>query len=128
VSNSSYLGPTCCQHEDTVMAPIPANRATFKEFYATTYRDDHRHPANLALHIVGVIAGIAVLVTSVTVWPIWAALAFPVAHVVPGLIGHRLFDRDEAVGDVRITRTDYPLVWFLVANHMMAVRVLTGRW
>jgi hypothetical protein len=103
-------------------------RIDFKTFYETAYRSDHQHPANLALHIVGVIAGLALLVASVTVWPLWSALAFPVVHVAPGLLGHRLFDRDEALGDVRLTRTDFPLWWFLIANHLMAFRVLTLRW
>jgi hypothetical protein len=103
-------------------------KTTFKSFYETAYRSDHRHPANLALHIVGVVAGLALIGASFTVWPLWTVLAFPVVHVVPGLLGHRLFDRDETLGDMRITRTDYPLWWFLVANHLMAVRVLTFRW
>jgi hypothetical protein len=102
--------------------------ATFKSFYATAYRSEHRHPANLALHMLGVVAGLALIGASLTIWPLWTALAFPVVHVVPGLLGHRLFDRDEAVGDVRMTRQDYPLWWFLLANHLMAVRVLTFRW
>jgi hypothetical protein len=49
-------------------------------------------------------------------------------HVLPGLLGHRLFDRDKTIGDVRLTRTDYPLWWFLIANHIMAARVLALRW
>lgn len=101
---------------------------SFKEFYLTAYRADHGHPVNLALHIVGVFAGLGVLVASLTTWPWWAALAFPVAHVAPGLLGHRLFDRDPDVGDVRLNRTDFPLWWFLVANHLMTARVLTFRW
>lgn len=103
-------------------------RIGFKEFYATVYRSDHRHPANLALHIAGVFGGLGVLAASLTVWPLWTALGFPVAHVAPGLLGHRLFDRDEALGDIRVMRTDYPLWWFMIANHLMAARVLTFRW
>lgn len=103
-------------------------RSTFSTFYKTTYRTDHRHPANLAMHIIGVVAGLAVIAASLSVWPLWAALVFPIVHVVPGLIGHRFFDRDQAVGDLRLTRTDYPLWWFLIANHLMAARVLTLRW
>lgn len=103
-------------------------RMSFRQFYATAYRADHRHPVNLALHIVGVSAGLGVLAASLTIWPWWTALAFPVAHVGPGLLGHRLFDRDSGVGDARLTRTDFPLWWFLVANHLMAARVLTFRW
>lgn len=103
-------------------------RMNFKTFYETVYRSDHQHIANLTLHIVGVIAGLSLIVASLTVWPLWSALAFPVVHVAPGLLGHRLFDRDEALGDVRLTRTDFPLWWFLVANHLMAFRVLTLQW
>ncbi len=105
-----------------------AARLTFAEFYAGAYRADHQHPVNLALHIVGVLAGLGVIAASLTIWPLWAAIGFPVAHVAPGLIGHRLFDRDPAQGDLRLTRTDFPLWWFVVANHLMAARVLTGRW
>jgi hypothetical protein len=104
------------------------SRPTFKTFYETTYRLEHQNPFNLTLHIIGVIAGIGVIIASLTVWPLWTGLAFPIAHVAPGLIGHRLFDRDEVIGDARLTRTDFPLWWFLVANHLMAVRVLTLRW
>jgi hypothetical protein len=103
-------------------------QASFTQFFATVYRSDHRHPINLALHIIGVVAGLAVIAASLTVWPLWTALLFPAVHVAPGLLGHRLFDRDDAVGDVRLTRTDYPLWWFLIANHIMAARVLTFRW
>jgi hypothetical protein len=107
----------------------PANsRMNFKTFYQTVYRSDHQHPINLALHIAGVFAGIGLIAASLTIWPLWTALGFPIAHVAPGLIGHRLFDRDEALGDVRLARTDFPLWWFLIANHLMAARVLTLRW
>jgi hypothetical protein len=101
---------------------------SFSEFYKTVYRTDHRHPINLALHIIGVFAGIGVIVASLTIWPLWALIGFPIAHVAPGLIGHRFFDRDTSLGDLRVTRTDYPLWWFLIANHLMAARVLTFRW
>jgi hypothetical protein len=101
---------------------------TFRTFYRTTYRDDHRHPANLALHVIGVFLGLGVIAASLTVWPWWTIVAFPAAHGVPGLIGHRLFDRNQAVGDIRITRKDHPLWWFIIANHLMAARVLTFRW
>jgi hypothetical protein len=103
-------------------------RMSFHDFYATVYREDHQHPINLALHIIGVFAGLGLIGASLTVWPLWAMLGFPIAHVAPGLIGHRLFDRDDEVGDIRLTRTDFPLWWFLIANHLMALRVLTFRW
>lgn len=110
------------------MAELAGDRMTFGDFFATTYREEHSHPANLALHIVGVFAGLGVLGASVTVWPLWTALCFPIAHVLPGLVGHRVFERDEVVGDVRLTRRDFPIWWFLAANHLMAARVLTLRW
>lgn len=110
------------------MTDTQDERLSFRQFFATAYRADHRHPVNLALHIIGVFAGIALIIASLTVWPLWTIIGFPLVHVAPGLVGHRLFDRDAAVGDLRLTRTDYPLRWFLVANHLMAVRVLTLRW
>lgn len=102
-------------------------QVSFKEFYNTAYREDHQHPAKLALHIVGVIAGLGLIVASVTILPWWSVLGFPIAHVAPGLVGHRLFDRDQTVGDMRLTRKDFPLWWFIVANHLMAARILTFR-
>jgi hypothetical protein len=106
--------------------PIAANYA---EFYAGPYRSDHRHPINLALHIFGTLAGLAVFVAAATtmIGP-WWALAFPIVHAAPGLIGHRLFDRNEGVGDLRINRGDYPLWWFIRANHRMTWDVLTLQW
>lgn len=103
--------------------------STYADFYAGPYRTDHRHPANLALHIFGTLAALALLGTAVAqgIHPLWA-LAFPIVHAAPGLIGHRLFDRDKGVGDLRITRSDYPLWWFIRANHRMTWDVLTGRW
>jgi hypothetical protein len=56
----------------------------------------------------------------------WWALAFPVVHAVPGLIGHRLFERNAQLGDVRVFQGEYPGLWFMAANHMMMIEVLTG--
>ena len=61
---------------------------------------------------------------SISIIPIWWMLLFPLVHVAPGLIGHRLFDRNEAVGDARVFRTDFPLWWFVVANHRMTASLL----
>jgi hypothetical protein len=33
-------------------------------------------------------------------------LPFPVVHALPGLVGHLLFERNLAVGDLRVTRRD----------------------
>jgi hypothetical protein len=56
-----------------------------------------------------------------------ALLLFPVVHAAPGLLGHRLFERDAVVGDLRVTRTDFPKAWFIAANHVLAWEVLSGR-
>jgi hypothetical protein len=127
VSNNSYYSFVSSE-KVAVMENEVRKQMPFTEFYATAYRDEHRHPVNLALHIVGVFAGLGVIAASVTISPWWTAFGFPIAHVAPGLLGHRLFDRDEDVGDLRLTRADFPLWWFLVANHLMAARVLTFRW
>jgi hypothetical protein len=105
---------------------------TFWDFYRHAYRDEHKVPINIAIHMAGTIAGVLLLVASFTVISTWWALAFPVVHVVPGLIGHRLFERAEDIGDARIFRTDLPAWWFILANHMMTARMLwtcvTLRW
>jgi hypothetical protein len=106
----------------TMQDPVP-----FTSFYRDHFLDEHQHPANIALHMLGVAAGLGLLVASLTVISGWWGLAFPVVHVVPGLIGHRLFERNEAVGDSRVMRQDFPLWWFLVANHVMAARLMAGR-
>jgi hypothetical protein len=101
-----------------------ARNQGFLHFYSHAYRDEHQRPVNIAFHVVGTIAGLLWLVLSVTLFSTWWALAFPIVHAVPGLVGHRLFERAEAIGDARIFRTDVPVWWFLVANHMMTARVI----
>jgi hypothetical protein len=99
-------------------------RGSFIDFYRTQYRNEHKIAANVFFHLIGVAAGLATITASLTIWPIWSILLFPVAHAVPGLIGHRLFERDASVGDVRVFRSDVPGWWFLIANHMLAVDIL----
>jgi hypothetical protein len=48
-----------------------------------------------------------------------------VVHAVPGLLGHRLFERNAAVGDLRVTRQDHSPLWFIAANHRMSWELLT---
>jgi hypothetical protein len=80
---------------------------------------EHRHPANVALHVLGTVAGLVWLPAVVLAgWP-WLVLLFPLVHAAPGLLGHRLVERNAAVGDVRVTRTDYPPHWFIAGNHRM---------
>jgi hypothetical protein len=47
-----------------------------------------------------------------------------VVHAVPGLVGHRLFERNAVVGDARWRRTDLPGWWFIVGNHRMTLDAL----
>lgn len=100
----------------------------FADFYRDHYPKDHRHPINIILHIAGTIAGLALIAAALTQISLWWIVLFPIVHVVPGLIGHRFFDRDAALGDIRLNRTDFPLWWFLIANHIMTIEVLTGRY
>jgi hypothetical protein len=104
------------------------DQPTFTEFYEHHYPAEHKVPANIAFHMVGTVAGVVLLmvVLAKLITP-WWALAFPVVHVVPGLIGHRLFERNEEVGDARLTRTDVPLYWFMIANHLKLWALVTGR-
>jgi hypothetical protein len=105
-----------------------AQRQNFMDFYRTQYREEHRVRANVVLHLIGVAAGLTVIGVGLTIWPIWTILLFPLAHAFPGLLGHRLFERDQTVGDVRVTRKDVPAWWFLVANHMLVVDlIIPGR-
>jgi hypothetical protein len=98
----------------------------FAAFYSDVFLPEHQVRANVALHVFATLLSAALLVwAAFSPYP-WAALAYPIVHAVPGLIGHRLFERSGAVGDVRITRTDYPLWWFIIANHRLTWEVLTG--
>jgi hypothetical protein len=101
-----------------------SERANFNQFYHDHFIPEHSHPANVVLHVLGTLAGVALIIASTTIIPIWSMLLFPLVHVAPGLIGHRLFERNEAVGDARVLRTDFPLWWFLVANHRMTMRLI----
>ncbi len=104
----------------------PTSRPAFREFYSGTYLAEHRHPGNVALHVFGTIAsGFYLVATLFSPLP-WLALFYPVVHAAPGLIGHRLFERDAAVGDVRALRRDYPSAWFIAANHRLTFEVLRG--
>ncbi|MGH6787986.1 MAG: Mpo1-like protein [Novosphingobium sp.] len=98
----------------------------FARFLVEDYPAEHSHPANVALHMFGTLAGLGLIGLALTVWPLWTALAWPVVHVAPGLAGHRLFERNPEVGDARLTRTDIPLHWFVAANHLLTLRRLAA--
>lgn len=106
------------------MSNIVSERPDFDSFYRDHFIPEHSHTANIVLHIFGTLAGLALLIASFTIIPLWWALLFPVVHVAPGLIGHRLFERNETVGDVRVLRKDFPLWWFVIGNHRMTAAVL----
>jgi hypothetical protein len=100
---------------------------TFWEFYEGPFLEEHQHPLTVATHVFGTLAGLA-FVPAVIATGLWyLALLFPVVHGVPGLLGHRLVERNEAVGDLRVTRTDYPIQWFIFANHVMTFELITRR-
>lgn len=104
------------------------SRPSFQIFYRDHYRPEHQMAANIALHMVGTAGGIALLVVAAVgaISP-WWALAFPIVHAAPGLLGHRLFERNKVVGDIRLTRSDFPPHWFIAANHILLFDFLRGR-
>jgi hypothetical protein len=113
----------------TPTSSAPATSASFAHFYGDVFLPEHQHPVNRALHIAGTLAGLAYAawVFTLPAWPWWLALVFfPVVHAGPGLIGHRLFERNTAVGDARWRRTDFPRWWFIVGNHRMTFAWLVG--
>jgi hypothetical protein len=100
---------------------------SFQSFYYEHFLPEHRHPHNIALHVLGTLLGLVWLpVSLLSAWP-WLVVLFPLVHAAPGLIGHRLFERNERVGDLRVLRTDFPKSWFIAANHRLACDVLRGR-
>ena len=104
-----------------------SSRPGFAEFYREHFRAEHQHPANVSLHVLGVLASAVWLVWAIGSSMPWLALAYPVVHAVPGLVGHRLFERNAAVGDVRVLRRDFPLAWFILANHVMVIDLMLRR-
>jgi hypothetical protein len=104
------------------------DRPDFTTFYHEHYLAEHQNLPNIILHAIGTIAGLALLFSAafLLISP-WWLLAFPIVHAAPGLLGHRLFERSEAVGDVRVTRTDFPPHWFIAANHIYLWQSVTGR-
>lgn len=102
------------------------HKPSFDEFYRHHFLPEHQHPANVALHVLATLASAAFLIAVLLLpWP-WPGLAllYPIVHAAPGLIGHRLFERNAAVGDVRITRSDFPLWWFIAGNHRLTANRL----
>ena len=100
-------------------------RKLFSVFYANVFLPEHQHAVTVALHALGTVLGLVFCAAALaSSQPGWVVL-FPVVHAVPGLIGHRLVERNAAVGDLRVTRTDYSPLWFIAANHRMTWELLT---
>jgi hypothetical protein len=101
-----------------------ASLVNFMNFYRNVFLNEHRHWGTIILHVLGTWAGLAWIVLCVYNSHYWLLLLFPVIHAVPGLIGHRLFERNEDVGDLRVTRQDFSPLWFIVANHLMSIEII----
>lgn len=107
------------------MEDIDATPAlTFGQFYRNHYLPEHRHPANVALHLAGTVAGLAFVVWVLAAAPLYWLPLFLAVHALPGLIGHRLFERNATVGDVRVLRRDFSPLWFIAANHLLLWRLV----
>jgi hypothetical protein len=105
--------------------PTTPWRKRFSDFYAQTFLPEHRVPLNVLLHVLGTVASALLLPLALWLGALWLVLLFPLVHAAPGLLGHRFFERNTDVGDVRITRKDYPAWWFIVGNFCMTAQLLT---
>lgn len=95
----------------------------FWAFYQGHFQAEHQHPINCGLHVFGTLLGTAfVPVVLLSPW-VWAVALYPVVHAAPGLIGHRLFERNVQVGDVRVLRKDFSPLWFIAGNHVLTYEV-----
>jgi hypothetical protein len=106
------------------------DRVPFATFYREVFLPEHRHPVNVALHIAGTLAGVAWIALTLAAPGLWklAVLLMPLIHGAPGLLGHRLLERNAAVGDARWRRTDFPAWMFIAANHRLTYeRLFAGR-
>ncbi len=95
----------------------PGSSLSFSSFYTQVFLPEHQHPLTVALHVAGTLLGLAWLIAMPLLGWQWLVLLFPVVHALPGLVAHRMVERNAAVGDVRITRKDYSPLWFIAANH-----------
>jgi hypothetical protein len=121
-SNSSAKAPA---------APAASNPAAtndnFHRFYRGAYLSEHQHPLTIALHVFGTLAGLIWLVAMPLIGLWYLVVLFPVVHAAPGLLAHRLVERNAAVGDLRVTRQDFPVWWFIIANHRLCWDLLRGK-
>ncbi len=100
------------------------SRLSFFGFYRDVFLQEHQHGLNIAFHVLGTMAGLALAAWSVLSGHVWFLLLFPVVHAAPGLLGHRMWERNETVGNLRVNRKDYSPLWFIAANHLLFGRVV----
>lgn len=103
---------------------VKTGKISFIRFYHEHYLPEHRHAINIGLHVLGTLLGLAFLFFGFLYLAWYWLLAFPLVHALPGLVGHRLFERNAVVGDVRVLRKDFSGLWFIAANHLLTYRLL----
>jgi hypothetical protein len=108
---------------DMTTTPSKNSKIGFHDFYRNHFLPEHQHPATVGLHVFGTVLGTVFLVATVLSTTPYLAVLYPVVHALPGLIGHRLFERNTAVGDVRVLRKDFSPLWFIVGNHVLTYEV-----
>ncbi len=99
----------------------------FLQFYRNTFLLEHKNRLNRLFHYFGVYLSLALFPLSLYFMNGFILIAYLPLHGLPGLIGHYFFERSHQVGNVRITRKDYPIYWFIIANNLMAFQALTGQ-
>jgi hypothetical protein len=91
----------------------------FWTFYKDHFLAEHTHPINRGLHVFGTLLGTVFVPFALFSSAPWMIIFYPAVHAMPGLIGHRLFERNAQVGDVRVLRKDFSPLWFIVGNHVL---------
>jgi hypothetical protein len=99
----------------------------FKKFYEEVFLLEHQSRLNRYLHYLGVYLSFMVIPLAIYFSNIFLLLAYLPVHVIPGLLGHYLFERNSTIGNIRIDRRDFPIFWFILANILMAAQGLVGK-
>ena len=100
-------------------------RKRFSLFYTNVFLPEHKNVVNVGLHVLGTVMGLSLIAIALRAGNPWLLVLFPGIHALPGLVGHRFFERNIIVGDLRVTRKDYSLLWFIAANHRMTWELIT---
>jgi hypothetical protein len=98
----------------------------FSRFYNNQFTAEHQNSLNIFMHVFGTVGSAVFLIWALTSTYWWLALLYPAVHALPGLLGHRLFEKSPELGNLRINRTDFPLWWFIIANHILTAKVAKG--